>query len=395
MDSNVPALSEKLGPRLFPKMDRILARGDGWCYTIATASIRTRGFETQGDENIKAWHQGSGARYLYLEDEQDQYIDWFPTIDPYRMPGTTIETQPHGESRGGRGSFAFVGGSQVGGSRADDGFYQHPAYAGWAQQLRGYESEMEAKLSWFFLGDSIVCLGADIHGGSTDSPVETILENRAVKTAQMERWYVNGALVDESAQDGWRAAIDDVRTMLLPGTAGFVMLDGPRTVEFLRESRSGAWADLSPGRSTSVLTNDAHTAWIDHGPQPGRPLRRPDRALSAALQYHRATNYVPRGCEADDERDDLEMRRSSQERERFGQTDPLLLGCSREGSRVDALAAEEHVGDDVEVVRQGEVLVDDLDAEPRRVRRAVGRHQLALADAQALVGRGVGGDAHY
>lgn len=288
LDSDVPVLEEEPGPRLFPKMDRILARGSGWCFSLATASSRTRGFETQGGENLKAWHQGSGARYLHLQSEQDQYIDWFPTIDPYRMPGTTIDTQPHGQSRGGRGSFAFVGGSQVGGHRAEDGFYQHPAYASWVQQLQSYESSMVAKLSWFVVRDGIVCLGTDINAGSAGNPVETILENRAIKTDAMQRWYINGDPVSDSEQDGWRATVTDVRSMTLPATASYVMLDGPQTVEFLRETRTGAWADLSEGRSTAEITNEVHTAWLDHGVQPSGasfaylmlPLAGPDEAAS-------------------------------------------------------------------------------------------------------------------
>ena len=52
---------------------------------------------------------------------------------------------------------------------------------------------------------------------------------------------------------------------------------------------------------------------------------------------------------------------------------------------VDQLAAEVHVLDDVQVVAQREVLVDDLDAEVRRVLRAVDAHRLALeADLPAV-----------
>ena len=52
-----------------------------------------------------------------------------------------------------------------------------------------------------------------------------------------------------------------------------------------------------------------------------------------------------------------------------------------------ALAAEEHVLDDVEVVGQREVLVDDLDAERRGVGRAVDRDRLALEEDLAAVDR--------
>src|SRR5690625_465710 len=67
MDSDVEPVGEQLGPQLFPKMDRVLARGEGWCFSLATASRRTRGYETMSGEKVKAWHQCSAARYLHLE----------------------------------------------------------------------------------------------------------------------------------------------------------------------------------------------------------------------------------------------------------------------------------------------------------------------------------------
>ena len=55
--------------------------------------------------------------------------------------------------------------------------------------------------------------------------------------------------------------------------------------------------------------------------------------------------------------------------------------------RVVHLAAEVHVLDDVEVVAEREILVDDLDPEPRRVLRAVDRDRLAVEEHLARVDR--------
>ena len=52
-----------------------------------------------------------------------------------------------------------------------------------------------------------------------------------------------------------------------------------------------------------------------------------------------------------------------------------------------ALAAEEHVLDDVEVVAQREVLVNGLDPEPRRVARAADVDRLAVPEELAVVRR--------
>ena len=49
----------------------------------------------------------------------------------------------------------------------------------------------------------------------------------------------------------------------------------------------------------------------------------------------------------------------------------LHLGLVERVQRLELLAPEEHVLDDVEVVGEGEVLVDDLDAEVRGLARVV------------------------
>src|SRR5262249_47032397 len=54
---------------------------------------------------------------------------------------------------------------------------------------------------------------------------------------------------------------------------------------------------------------------------------------------------------------------------------------------------EVHVLDHVEVVGEGEVLVDDLDAQPRRVLRPVDPDRLALPQDVAAVDRVDAGDA--
>ena len=67
--------------------------------------------------------------------------------------------------------------------------------------------------------------------------------------------------------------------------------------------------------------------------------------------------------------------------------------CSRRGRCRGALAAEEHVLDDVEVVAQREVLVDDLDAQRAGVARRVHGDRAALEEVVAGVDRVRAADA--
>ncbi|HLS15334.1 MAG TPA: polysaccharide lyase 8 family protein [Beutenbergiaceae bacterium] len=268
LDSDVEGVPEDLGPRLFPKMDRVLARGAGWCFSLATASRRTRGYETMSGENIKGWHQGSAARYLHLESDQGQYFDWFPTVDPFRMPGTTIDSQFLDYEENSAPTYdSFVGGSQAGGTKLADGFYDEAQYASWVQGLSSRDSDMTAKLSWFFLGEVIACLGSDIQGGS-GSPIETILENRAQIGTRRTPIAINGRTVGASARVGWQDTVAGVRSFTVPDTASVIALDADMEVNFLHEERTGSWSDISATGDDTAHSNTFYTAWLDHGPLP-------------------------------------------------------------------------------------------------------------------------------
>jgi len=267
----IPARPEDLGPRLFPEMDRILSRGAGWCVSLATGSARTRGFETavSSTENIKGWHQGSGARYLMLDHDENQHPHLFPTLDPYRIPGTTIDKQelPPSTYESGKTRDAFVGGVQTGGRREADGFYTEPLFASWVQALSSQESTMTAKLSWFFLGSRIVHLGADIRGGS-GAPIESVIENRAL-TIGNQVLSINGTAIPAAGTTGWTATRDDVRTVHISDVVGIVMIGSSGQMNFLRDHRQGSFKDLSPLKGSATLhTNDFFTVWLDHGPTP-------------------------------------------------------------------------------------------------------------------------------
>src|SRR5919109_1029954 len=106
----------------------------------------------------------------------------------------------------------------------------------------------------------------------------------------------------------------------------------------------------------------------------------------------RVPNHPLRDCdglplparEAGDRLADGRQRRDGEAVERL--TCRPLHGRLVEDDRSQGpLPAEEHVGHDVEVVRQREILVDDLDPETRRVARAVNVHGCAFDQHVALV----------
>nr|WP_260408435.1 polysaccharide lyase 8 family protein [Planomonospora venezuelensis] len=237
-DEAIPAAGEPAGHRLLAMSARAVHRRPGWCAGLSMASDRIGHYEHGNGENLRGWHTGSGMLYWWGEGHGDQYSDSFwSTVDPYRLPGTTVSTRRLADGEGeGWGEtcppWRWVGG-------ATDG-----VYGAVGQHLGGFASTLEAFKSWFFLDDAVVCLGAGITAGD-GVPVETIVDNRRTDAALTVGGGADG-------QAGWAH---------LEGHGGYVLLGGGR-LHTLRERRTGG------ERAGGPATRGYATLWIDHGVDP-------------------------------------------------------------------------------------------------------------------------------
>ncbi|GAA2844720.1 polysaccharide lyase 8 family protein [Streptosporangium fragile] len=229
-DGAIPAADEPAGHRLLPMSARAVHRRPGWCAGLSMASSRIGHYEHGNGENLRGWHTGSGMLYWWAEGHDDQYSDSFwPTVDPYRLPGTTVSTRRLPDGAGEAWGDTCPPGRWVGG--ATDG-----TYATVGQHLNGLESTLEAFKSWFFLDDAIVCLGAGITA-EDGTPVETIVDNRRT-----------GAPLTVDDRAGWAH---------LEGHGGYVLPCA--RLRTLREERTGG---------TEPVTRSYVTLWLDHGVDP-------------------------------------------------------------------------------------------------------------------------------
>ncbi len=226
-DATVPAAVEPAGHRLFPMSARAVHRAAGWCAALSMASSRVAHYEYGNGENLRGWHTGSGMLYWWARGHGDHYSDAFwPTVDPYRLPGTTVSTRRLPGGAGGEWGDTRPPAEWVGGTT--DG-----VYAAVGQHLYGLESTLEAFKSWFFLDDAVVCLGAGITCRD-GVPVETVVDNRRT-----------GARFTPGT--GWAH---------LEGHGGYVVPAG-QFLRTLREDRTGAG-----------VTRAYVTLWLDHGVDP-------------------------------------------------------------------------------------------------------------------------------
>ncbi|MEV4036821.1 polysaccharide lyase 8 family protein [Streptomyces umbrinus] len=241
-DSAVAAAPEPVGHRLFAAMDRAVHRRPGFTANIAMASDRIAYYECGNGENPRGWHTGAGMLYWWASGPSDQYTDWYwPTVDWYRLPGTTVSTKRLADRAGGEWGEPKPAVRWVGG--VTDG-----EFAAVGQHLKGLGSTLEARKSWFCLADTIVCLGAGIT--ATDGvPVETVVDNRNLGEGGTQT-FVRGP--------GWAH---------LEGHGGWVVLDRS-ALRTLREDRTGAWSDINTTSTTEVRTRRWQTLWLDHGTDP-------------------------------------------------------------------------------------------------------------------------------
>ena len=102
-DELVPPAREESFCKLFAHMDRAVLQGPGFAYSISMFSSRIFTYESINREHLKGWYTAYGMSHLYNSD-LGQYADaYWPTVDPYRLPGTTV-TNARQEDGAGQGA---------------------------------------------------------------------------------------------------------------------------------------------------------------------------------------------------------------------------------------------------------------------------------------------------
>lgn len=199
------------GSVVFNAMDRNFQRADDFTFALSRSSDRIAKYEYMSGENLKPWFQGDGAFYLYLSgvDQTKQYgIDYFSTVDPYRLPGTTVpkETRktimelydgsqfypkytassveqndyvyfPVGTNTfSGSVVLKDAGVSMAGMQLGDENGYAAKKAGKLPEDFVAYKNATGNK-SWFMMEDKIVFMGSGI-GDANQREVTTTIDNR-------------------------------------------------------------------------------------------------------------------------------------------------------------------------------------------------------------------------
>jgi hyaluronate lyase len=269
-DPGVERRGELTGHFQFPAMDRVVHLGKGYGFGLSMCSTRIANFESINNNNLRGWFTGDGMTMLYNAD-LDAFADAHaPTVDAYRMPGVTADVThnklPHNSNSIGlraQGQDTRSPHNWVGGTKLD-----HYGAAG--MQFKGVGVTLTGKKSWFMFDDEVVCLGAGIT--STDNrPIETTVENRKLGPTGSNAFTVNG--VTKPNVPGWSEAMNGVNWAHLAGTASAADIGYyfPQSAMLtaVRESRTGAWADVDADSSIAPITRNYLRMGFEHGGNPG------------------------------------------------------------------------------------------------------------------------------
>src|SRR5205807_1381440 len=105
-----------IGHYHFAHMDRVVHLRPGWGFGLAMSSSRISNYESINNEDLHGWFTGDGMTYLYNGDVLQFSDNFWPTVDPYRLPGITVEKQvrPDAADEGYLSDANWVGGATVG-----------------------------------------------------------------------------------------------------------------------------------------------------------------------------------------------------------------------------------------------------------------------------------------
>jgi chondroitin AC lyase len=237
------AVNTFTGNKPFWRSDLMVHRRPQWYASVKMSSQRVIGAECINEENVSGLHLADGAMYLYQTGREYENIQ--PVWDWHRLPGTTCD-QSITDLRPGkercRLTTSFVGG-------VSDGRHGVAAF--------DYRRDgLAARKSWFFLDDTIICLGAGIEAEQSGQVLTSVQQS-----------LLQGAVVTPSGPAKKGALALRPGDWVQHADIGYLILDGDKTTLNVGQQK-GSWKSVIGRRSDAPECGDVFSLWLDHGRSP-------------------------------------------------------------------------------------------------------------------------------
>lgn len=261
----------------YASMDKVVHHKDNYSFALSMHSNRIANAESINKEGYKTWNTADGMTFIYNKDIHQFNDGWYPTIDQNRMPGTTTENAYRNPTKGfdAKNPHSWVGGTELYDKYGVSGMHLRTLNGGDAPTKSG----TDAKKSYFMFDEEIVAVGSDITS-TTGNTVETVVENRKIKTDASNTFLINGENVgsttglaydDTVTTDIKGKAVENVSWAHLEGNVdgadiGYYFPSSP-DLKVLVEPRTHSWKEVNENQSGEVTHNYA-TMVFDHGQNP-------------------------------------------------------------------------------------------------------------------------------
>ncbi|WNR42868.1 polysaccharide lyase family 8 super-sandwich domain-containing protein [Paenibacillus roseipurpureus] len=291
-DTTIAPRGELVESYVFPSMDRVIHLRPGFGFSVGMTSTRIGNYESINNVNKQGWYTGFGATYLYNGDLKKYSDDYMATVNRYRIPGTTVDTQIRydGQAQGQNSTTDWVGGSELDNTYSITGMELGPYNVAASGSIPAYVSNLTGKKSWFMFDNEIVNLGAGI-SSSIGQSVETTIENAKLTDAADNTLTVGGVV--KSSALGWNETMSGTSYIHLTGNAtgsdiGYYF-PTTETVKGLRESRTSSWQAMDSKAGSTLYTRNFLNLWIDHGMDPSNQsyayVTLPNKSASQTAVY--------------------------------------------------------------------------------------------------------------
>lgn len=239
-----PALT---GHKHFWRSDYTVFHRPEWLVSVRMTSDRLLQTEVINEENLLGEHLSDGVMFLYRTG--NEYRDIFPVWDWTRLPGITAEQdRPLRRINNGRkGALPFAGG-------CSDGVTGVSAMA--------FERDgLTAKKAWFFIGNEVVCLGADIASTNRYHVITSVNQCLADGPVTVKRALPATELLE--TQTTFEKLL-----WVHHGGVGYLFLDAGESVCAGSCVQTGSWRRISTPQKPDAVSQTVFSLWIKHGARP-------------------------------------------------------------------------------------------------------------------------------
>lgn len=273
-DSTVATKPLKSNLSTFNSMDRLAyynAEKD-FGFALSLHSKRTLNYEGMNDENTRGWYTRDGMFYLYNSDQSHYSNHFWPTVNPYKMAGTTEKDAKREDttkdfmskhSKDAKEKTGQVTGTSdfVGSVKLNN----HFALA--AMDFTNWDRTLTAQKGWVILNDKIVFLGSNIKNTNGIGNVSTTIDQRKDDSKTPYTTYVNGKTIDLKQASSQQ--FTDTKSVFLeskePGrNIGYIFFKNS-TIDIERKEQTGTWNSINrTSKNTSIVSNPFITISQNH-----------------------------------------------------------------------------------------------------------------------------------